>query len=106
MLVFHNHLPIIYPLYLFRDLRVITEEEFVSVDQPRTLPIDEKERFLRFYGEEGTILIDSSIYDLKFQVRDQALTTSVTFAMDARTTTEHDVVVHVPIGKLSSQSLL
>ena len=83
----------------FRDLRVVTNEEFSTVDPLRTLPIDDKESFVRFYGEEGTVLIDSDVYDLKFGVRDQALTCKVTFAVDMkRGPTEHDVIVHVPVG--------
>ena len=63
------------------------------------MPIDDKESFVRFYGEEGTVLIDSDLYDLKFGVRDQALTCKVTFAVDMkRGPTEHDVIVHVPVG--------
>ena len=85
--------------YFFRDLRVVTNEEFSTVDPLRTLPIDDKESFVRFYGEEGTVLIDSDVYDLKFGVRDQALTCKVTFAVDMkRGPTEHDVIVHVPVG--------
>ena len=81
-------------------MREITEEELQSVDLFQEIPLDDRSRFVRFYGEEGTVLIDSDQYDLKFQVRDQAKdqTCKVTFSMDARTTTEHDVIVHVPLG--------
>ena len=90
MCFFHNY---------SRDLRVVTNEEFSTVDPLRTLPIDDKDSFIRFYGEEGTVLIDSDLYDLKFGARDQALTCKVTFAVDMkRGPTEHDVIVHVPVG--------
>ena len=96
--MFHN---------FFRDLRVVTNEEFSTVDPLRTLPIDDKESFVRFYGEEGTVLIDSDVYDLKFGVRDQALTCKVTFAVDMkRGPTEHDVIVHVPVGNCSFSLML
>ena len=86
--------------YFSRDLRVISDEEFSSVDPLRTLPIDDEESFVRFFDEEGTVLIKGHLYDLKFGVgENQALTCKVTFAVNMhRGPTEHDVVVHVPVG--------
>ena len=42
------------------------------MDLFQEIPLDDRSRFVRFYGEEGTVLIDSDQYDLKFQVPDHS----------------------------------
>ena len=50
-----------------RDLPMITEKDFASVDPLQILPINGVDCFVRFYGDEGTVLMKSNLYDLKFR---------------------------------------
>ena len=50
-----------------RDLPMITEKDFASVDPLQILPINGVDCFVRFYGDEGTVLMKSKLYDLKFR---------------------------------------
>ena len=50
-----------------RDLPMITEKDFASVDPLQILPINGVDCFVRFYGDEGTVLMKSNLYDLRFR---------------------------------------
>ena len=50
-----------------RDLPMITEKDFASVDPLQILPINGVDCFVRFYGDQGTVLMKSNLYDLKFR---------------------------------------
>ena len=50
-----------------RDLPVISEKDFVNIDPLQNIPIDGVDCFVRFYGEQGTVLIKSNLYDVRFQ---------------------------------------
>ena len=50
-----------------RDLPMITEKDFASVDPLQILPINGVDCFVRFYGNEGTALMKSNLYDLSFR---------------------------------------
>ena len=49
-----------------RDLPVISEKDFVNIDPLQNIPIDGVDCFVRFYGEQGTVLIKSNLYDVRF----------------------------------------
>ena len=46
---------------------MITEKDFASVDPLQILPINGVDCFVRFYGDEGTVLMKSNLYDLSFR---------------------------------------
>ena len=50
-----------------RDLPMITEKDFASVNPLQILPINGVDCFVRFYGDQGTVLMKSNLYDLKFR---------------------------------------